>query len=118
MIVGKKSEVPCTMTCRANADQSGGKENCEKRAHVDEAIGKRARPGERVRDSLADRLPARTLVGLAEVLDLETTDCELALRLAEPASLARGSRQGKEGDNTNAGGQDTLEDKDLERRMD
>jgi len=82
---------------RVGGDGDGG-ESETLRTHIDEAVGERAGPGERVGNSLEDGLGRRLLVDLAEVLDLETADGERALLLVEPARRLGRRRDDEERD--------------------
>lgn len=119
-MVGKKRLVPCTMTwTQQEKDRAAEKSKSAKlaaempyrltrQAHIDETVSECASPSERVRHSLEDGLAGSLLARLAEVFDLETPNGEFAIRLVQPTRLARSGGKREEGDDTDAGGEDSL----------
>lgn len=67
-------------------------------AHIDEAVGEGAGPGERVGDGLENGASRGLLVSLAHVLNVEALDGQCTLLLVEPAGRLRRGRDDEERD--------------------
>ena len=93
---------------RSQPSDTGKATPSPRTTHVDETVSQSASPSERIRHSLEDGLAAGSFARLAEVLDLQTTDGEFAIRLVQPASLARSGGKREECDDTDAGGENSL----------